>query len=198
MTAAGSGLPGPRSVAARAVEILAVIQADKEYPRLVASTKLYPDCWATFGGYPIVAEFNLDRDAEPLLAEALKVLALKAAVYELSGGDEAAAELVIPAPVDEMVHAVIAQFTLLVRMMSRTGIALCHMTDMEKFGYQKGNYAHQCYVAAWGQPPERYWIDAAETSRCLEILSALYASIGISDLGRRHDIAFGEQPALSR
>ncbi|MGH3936546.1 MAG: hypothetical protein ACRDS1_16470 [Pseudonocardiaceae bacterium] len=38
-----------------------------------------------------------DTDAEPLFHDALKVLCLKAAMYELTGGDEQAAELLVSA-----------------------------------------------------------------------------------------------------
>ena len=59
---------------------------------------------------------GLASDAGPLLIEALRVLALKAAVFELTDGDEQAAELLVPGPVDEMVHAVLAQFTVMTRI----------------------------------------------------------------------------------
>jgi hypothetical protein len=84
------------------------------------------------------------------------VLCLKTAVYELTGGDEHAAELIVAAPVDEMVHAVLAQHTLCVRMTTRLGIRFVHMTDRERFGYRKGEYTYRAYVAAgWGEPNER-------------------------------------------
>lgn len=89
------------------------------YPRLERSARRYPDCWATFTGYPIVSHWDLDADSEPLFHDALRVLCLKAAVYELSGGDEQAAELLVSAPVDEMVHAILAQFTLMTRLQMR-------------------------------------------------------------------------------
>jgi hypothetical protein len=181
----------PRIVGERAADILTALQADSEYDRLIASTALYPDCWATFTGYPIVAEFDLEKDSGPLFAEAVKVLALKAAIYELTGGDEAAAELVISAPVDEMVHAVIAQYTLCVRMQTRTAITLVHMTDRERFGWNPGDYTQDCYQAAgWGTPPARYWIGATETHRRLQILYRAYESIGVHGGGRRHTLTF--------
>ena len=64
----------------------------------------------------------MERDAAPLLGEALRVLALKAAVFELCGGDEHAAELLVPAPVDEMIHAVLAQFTLMTHLQRDLGV----------------------------------------------------------------------------
>lgn len=106
----------PAVVGLRAAQILDLVRASEEYDRLVGSTMMYPDCWATFTGYPIIAQWDLAIDAEPLFQEALRVLCLKAAVYELTVGDEIAAELIVAAPVDEMVHAVLAQYTLCVRM----------------------------------------------------------------------------------
>jgi hypothetical protein len=190
--------PDPAAVGRRAAEILDLVQASNEYARLVSSTRRYPDCWATFTGYPIVARWNLETDAEPLFHEAIRVLCLKAAVYELSAGDEHAAELVISAPVDEMVHAVLAQYTLCVAMTRRLGITFVHMTDRERFGWRHGDYTHQCYSAAgWGVPPSRYWIDGAETGRRLAVLNDRYRSIGIHDDGRRHDIDFNEARPLA-
>ncbi len=183
--------PDPAAVGHRAGQILAAVEECEEYDRLVASTRLYPDCWATFTGYPLVARFDLAVDAGPLFVEAMRVLALKSAVYELSGGDEAAAELVIAAPVDEMVHAVLAQYTLCVRLTERLGIRFVHMTDRERFGYVPGGYTHQCYLAGgWGEPNPRYWIDADETDRRLTILTRRYGQVGIRDGGRRHEFDF--------
>jgi hypothetical protein len=88
---------------------------------LVDSVTRYADCWATFTGYPIIARFDLEADAPSPFAEAMRVLCLKSAVFELSDGDEDAAELVVSAPVDEMVHAVLAQYTLCQTMTARLG-----------------------------------------------------------------------------
>lgn len=88
------------------------------------------------------------------------MLALKTAVFELTCGDEEAAELEISAPVDEMVHATLAQYTLCQTMTAKLGIQFVHMTDQERFGYRVGGYADQCYTAAgWGEPNRRYWLD---------------------------------------
>lgn len=152
---------------------------------------MYPDCWATFTGYPIIARWDLAKDAEPLFVEAMRVLCLKTAVYELTRGDETAAELVVSAPVDEMVHATLAQYTLCVRMTHRLGITFVHMTDRERFGYRRGGYTDRCYLAAgWGRPNPRYWIDAEEADRRLGLLNERYARVGIHDAGRRHDLDF--------
>jgi hypothetical protein len=188
--------PEPAAVGRRAAEILNLVQGSEEYGRLVESTKMYPDCWATFTGYPTICQWDLAVDAEPLFAEAMRVLALKAAVYELTGGDEQLSELVVPAAVDEMVHAVLAQFTLVVQMTRELGLTFVHMTDKERFGWQRGDYTHACYLAAgWGEPPERYWIDGEETIRRLAVLNERYEQAGISELGRRHDLDFASASA---
>ena len=109
----------------------------------------------------------------------------------VAGGDEETAELVVSAPVDEMVHAVLAQYTLCQHMTQRLGIRFVHMTDRERFGWQPGDYTSRCYAAAgWGEPPARYWIAAGETRRRLRVLNDKYTSIGIFDDGRRHTIDF--------
>jgi hypothetical protein len=184
-------LPTPAEVGRRAIEILALIEASDEYPRLAKSAKFYADCWATFTGYPIVVKWNLETDTEPLFIEALRVLALKTAVFELTDGDEQAAELMVSAPVDEMVHAVLAQYTLCQIMTDKVGIRFVHMTDQERFGWKRDDYTHRCYLAAgWGEPDPRYWIDGEETRRRLLILNSRYQAAGIGRDGRRHDIDF--------
>jgi hypothetical protein len=161
-----------------------------EFPRFERSTRLYPDCWATYTGYPIIARWNLERDGGPLFEEALKALCLKAAVMHLTS-DEKRAELAIPPAVDEMLHAMCAQFGLGVAIQEELGIPVVHMTDQEEFGYTTGDFTWQCYVAAnWGEPPVRYWLSASVVAARLSELERLYESIGIHDNGRRHDITF--------
>jgi hypothetical protein len=189
-------MPSATTVGQRAADLLNLIEQSPEYNRLVASTRMYPDCWATFTGYPLICEFDLAKDAEPLFVEAMRVLALKTAVWELSGGDEYAAELLVSPPVDEMVHAVLAQFTLVTRMSRRLGVQLVHMTDRERTGWEPDGYTADCYRAAgWGEPPSRYWIGTAEVTRRLGILAGLYAQAGIHDGGRRHSHTFEPVPA---
>ncbi len=191
-------LPEPETVAARAREVLEILHQWPGFERLWKATRMYPDCWGTFTGYPTIAQFDLEQDAGPLLNEALKTMALKTAVFELTGGDETAAELVIPAPVDEMIHALLAQHNLARRFETETGLHLVHMTDRERFGWERGDYTHRCYLAAWGEVPERYWIDNAETARRHRILGRRLASIGIQDLGRRHTLTFADEPEEQR
>jgi hypothetical protein len=192
-------MPAPERVGARATEILDAMREHSAWDRLTSSSMRYSSCWATFTGYPTISRWNLDRDAGPLLVEALRVLALKAAVYELTGGDEEAAELLVPAPVDEMIHAVLAQFTVMTRMQSDLGIVLPHATELEEFTYSRGCVTDDYYAAAgWGDQPVRYWLDSAEVDRRLAVLERQYGAAGIDRNGRSHDITFdAETEAVS-
>jgi hypothetical protein len=186
--------PDAAEVGRRAAEILTLIKGTDEFARLEKSAKDYTDCWATFTGYPLIANWNLTADTGPLFEEALRVLALKTAVFELSNGDEHAAELEISAPVDEMVHAVLAQYTLCQTMTDKLGIRFVHMTDQERFTYEAGGYTDHCYAAAgWGEQNRRYWLDRAEMGRRLDILGAKYESVGIQAEGRSHNFSFEEK-----
>lgn len=189
-------LPEPTAVASRAVEILDLIEGDPDCERLRRSALLYESCWATHNGYVLISRWDQDTDAPPLFDEALRVLALKTAVWELTGEDETAAELQIAAPVDEMVHAILAQYTLCQRMTARLGIAFVHMTDQERFGWRPGDYTEACYKAAgWGDLNGRYWIGAEETGHRLTILGERYQSVGIHGFGRSHEIDFAVEKA---
>jgi len=44
--------PDPAAVGCRAAEILDLVVDSEEYGRLTASTRPYPDCWATFYRVP--------------------------------------------------------------------------------------------------------------------------------------------------
>lgn len=184
-------MPEAALVGQRAAEILESIRGHRLYERLTGSSMKYSTCWSTFTGYPLVSRWDLDRDAEPLLDEALRVLALKAAVYELTNGDETAAELLVPAPVDEMVHAVLAQFTVMTRLQTDLGVIFPHATELERFQYTRGCMTDEYYAATgWGQQPLRYWLSAKEVERRLTILEFAYKQAGIARAGRRHDIDF--------
>ncbi|MFF0099747.1 hypothetical protein ACFYO8_10470 [Micromonospora sp. NPDC005257] len=184
-------LPEPAEVGRRAAEILDLITQHPSSERLHNSSMKYSSCWATFTGYPAISRWSLDRDAGPLLTEAMRVLALKAAVFELSGGDEEAAELLVPAPVDEMIHAVLAQFTLMSRMQRDLGVTFPHATELEEFTYARGCLTDAYYAAAgWGPQPLRYWLDSAEVTRRLDQLNAHYQAAGLGRDGRSHDFDF--------
>ncbi len=191
-------LPVPAEVGVRAAEILAAIEEHPSYGRLKQSSTKYTDCWGTFTGYPLISEWDLQKDAEPLFTEAMRVLALKTAVYELTGGDEYAAELECSAPVDEMVHAVLAQYTLCQQLTAALGIVFVHMTDQERFSYRHDGYTDRCYAAAgWGAQDRRYWIDLDEMARRLGILGERYSAIGFEPAGRGHDIDFAAPTAFA-
>jgi len=184
-------MPAPEAVGERAAQIFDAMRAHPGWERLNGSSMRYSSCWATFTGYPTIARWSLDQDAGPLLVEALRVLALKAAVYELTGGDEARAELLVPAPVDEMVHAVLAQFTLMSRMQADLGVVFPHATELEDFGYTRGAITDAYYTAAgWGEQNLRYWLDAAEVNRRLEILDSHLGPAGFGRGGRSHTLTF--------
>jgi hypothetical protein len=111
-------LPSPDRVAERAHQIQVAIQADHEYAAFEAATLEYSEDWQCFTGFPVISEWHLENDSPALLIGGLRALALKAAVYELTG-DENAAEIPIAVPVDEMTHAMIAQPQLLARIAER-------------------------------------------------------------------------------
>ncbi len=187
-------LPAPSAVGTRAAEILVAVEQDGQFGRLKTSSQAYADCWATFTGYPVVAQWNLEGDKVALFDEAMKALCLKAAVYELTQGDEQAAELLISLPVDEMTHAVLAQHNILTGLQLRLGVLLPHMTDLEEFGWEPGDYTSQCYAAAgWGEMNPRYWVGTTEAKRRLGILDQAYSGAGLHDLGRRHEFTFAER-----
>jgi hypothetical protein len=192
-----TAMPAPEAVGPRAVQIIDLIRGDEQFAALRRSSLKYADCWSTYTGYPLVASWNLDSDAPPLFDEGLKVLALKAAVFDATS-DDIAAELLVSPPVDEMVHAIIAQAGLTKRIFDRLGITCVHQTDHEEFGWNPGDYTQQCYQAAgWGTPPVRYWLAADETLRRRAMLNDRYATIGIERDGRRHSIDFTQaEPEL--
>lgn len=184
-------MPTAAEVGKLAADILRRMQEHPAHKRLVTSSMKYSTCWATFTGYPVIAFWNLDRDAAPLLDEALKVLALKAAVFSLTGGNEQAAKLLVPSPIDEMVHAVLAQFTVMCDIQIDLEIRFPHATELERFDYTHGCATDDYYAAAgWGEQPGRYWLDAAEVNRRLGILNAHYRDAGIHPFGRSHSHGF--------
>ncbi|MGV9884476.1 hypothetical protein [Streptomyces sp. NPDC003006] len=184
-----STLIQPETVAARARQILTTWKADEEWARLWDSCAKYSSDWDDFYGYPIILDYDAVADAPALFTETTRLMALKAAMYELTDGDEKAAELAQPVPVDVMSHALTAQFTVLSRIQERTGSRFVHATDMEDgFAggtWNPGDFTHQAYRAAWGPVNERFWIDADETERRRKVLDEVYAQIGVTERGRK-------------
>lgn len=125
-----AALPEPAAVAARARDILADWQADDEMGVVLAGCEKYSSDWDDFYGGPLISTYSVARDAGHLLGDALKVMASKSAVYEMTG-DELAAELPVPVPVDVTCHALCAQFTALSRIQQRTGHLFVHSTVNE-------------------------------------------------------------------
>lgn len=184
--------PVPEKTAGRAREIRSAWLADSEMPVVLDGCAKYSSDWDDFYGGPLISEYSVARDARHLLDAALKVMAIKTAVYELTG-DEKAAELPVPVPIDVTSHALCAQFTALSRIQARTGHLFVHSTVNEYIvdtPWRCGDYTHQCYRAAFGPVDERYWIDAGEAERRRKILDGKYASIGITDRGMTSAISF--------
>ncbi|MEU3050326.1 hypothetical protein ABZ705_28120 [Streptomyces sp. NPDC006984] len=180
-----TALPAPADVAARAREIHRAWKADAEMTTVLDGCAKYTSDWDDFYGGPLISTYSVARDAVHLLDDALKVMALKSAVYELTG-DELLAELPVPVPVDVTCHALCAQFTALSRIQSRTGHAFVHSTVNEHIvttPWDAGDYTHQAYEAAFGPVNDRYWIPAAEAERRRQVLDGRYATIGITDRG---------------
>lgn len=185
-------LPAPAEVGPVAARILAAIHADPEYPRLIDGCGRYNSDWTCTTGTLAIARWDQAADAVPLLEEALRALSLKAAVFALTG-DEETAELPIARPVDEVVHAVLAQRTLTERLAERCGLKVVHMTDTEQRTgeYETGDSTWQAYLAAFGvAPPTRYWLGGAEHQRRVTLLSGRLAEVGLYDQGRRHSLDF--------
>lgn len=184
--------PNPLDVARAAADIMRTITTDPEYPRLRETCRRYDEDWACIAGTLTIAEWDIADDAGPLITEALRALALKSAIYRLTG-NERTAEIPIARPVDEVLHAVLAQRTLTERMAARGGFQLVHMTDTEVAapGYEPGDYTNACYAKAYGiEPPARYWLGADEHERRLQYLDERLAQVGIRDLGHRHTFTF--------
>ena len=183
--------PDPQAVGRRAAEIVDLIHHSAHHPQLAAAARMLPHRWVTLTGIALVVTLDLTTDAEPLLREAWRLLALRAAVYELTGSHTTAATLVAPAPVDDAVRVVLAEHTLSTQVAQELGIWLVQQTtEWTPLGWQPGNYTHRCYQAAWGEPDERYWIDADETTRRLTTLTSRYADIGIRRGGSQHNLRF--------
>lgn len=177
--------PAPEAVAERAQDIRAAWLADEEMTTVLKGCAQYGSDWDDFYGGPLISTYSVERDAAALLQDAVRVMALKTAVYEMTG-DELAAELPVPVPVDVTCHALCAQITALSRIQARTGHLFVHSTVNEHTNatpWRLGDYTHQAYRAAYGAVDERYWIDADEAERRREVLDERYASIGITDRG---------------
>lgn len=184
--------PTPESVAERARTIHGDWLADPEMAAVLDGCAKYSSDWDDFYGGPLISNYSVAQDAGNLLADAVKVMAIKSAVYEVTG-DELASELPVPVPVDVTCHALCAQITALSRIQTRTGHLFVHSTVNEHVNdtpWTSGDYTHQAYRQAFGPVDERYWFDASEAERRRKILDAKYATIGITDRGMTSAISF--------
>ncbi|CUW33440.1 MULTISPECIES: hypothetical protein [Streptomyces] len=180
-----AALPAPADVAERARAIHAAWQADAEMQTVLDGCAKYSSDWDDFYGGPLISTYSVARDAGHLLVDALRVMALKTAVYELTG-DELLAELPVPVPVDVTCHALCAQFTALSRIQQRTGHPFVHSTVNEHVNdtpWDTGDFTHRAYEEAFGPVNDRYWIPAEEAERRRRVLDGKYASIGITERG---------------
>ncbi|MFD7835520.1 hypothetical protein [Streptomyces sp. NPDC059761] len=195
-TAVDSTMPTPEEVGARAKRIYEAFRADPEFRAFKAATLAHLTRWQCFGGPVLVSNWDLVLDRESLFREAVRALVLKSAVCELTGGDERAAEIAISDPVDEMVHASLAQQQVLERICTRQEFQVIHQTDQESNDYREGDYTSKCYYVAFGrQPVARFWLDAEVVASRKQELAALFKTIGIRDLGEKHDIVFADTVA---
>ncbi|WP_370417310.1 hypothetical protein AB8O64_01135 [Streptomyces sp. QH1-20] len=180
-------LPDVREVAEGAQQVLKGIEADGEYERLrvaaLASTEV------SFAGFPLISRWDAARDCGPLFTEALRAVALRASVLVLTIDDEAS-HLAVPAPVDAMVHVVLAQGALVWRLAESNLLSLVHRSNRENHAYRTGCCTHACYREAWGDPPARYWLDQQEADRRLADMNERYESIGLRPGGRGHSFDF--------
>jgi hypothetical protein len=189
--------PAPEETAQRARAILDDWLADPEMGAVLDGCTKYNSDWDDFYGGPLIPEYSVQRDAAHLIHGTIRVMALKSAVYELTG-DEVAAELPVPVPLDVTSHALCAQFTALSRIQERTGHPFVHSTVNEHLlntPYRSGDYTQQAYETAFGPIDSRYWIDADEAERRRVILDGLYAGIGITERGMTSAIGFAEAQA---
>ena len=123
--AATIALPGTAETADRAAGIYAAWTADPEMPDVAGS-----------------------------MADAVRVLAIRAAVHDTTGDEDAAA---IPAPAVVELSGLMLdrQFPELRRVIERT----CHRFIPAAPGtcWQPGGYAHQVYTEAFGAVSGRHW-----------------------------------------
>ncbi|CAO5157173.1 conserved hypothetical protein [Frankia sp. AiPs1] len=169
--------PGPHTAGERAAVILDAIEAHPQFGRLRTGTLAYAERWVTFTGFPLLAEWDVHVDAPGLFVEAVRTMAMRAAVFELTG-DERLAELAVAGPVDEMVHALATQFAALSRLQADLVLMFVPSTGVragrfgygwrteDSDGYDLDGYTDRVYRASgWGEPPRRFWLGHIETRR---------------------------------
>lgn len=118
-------LPAPAMTARRAVRILSAWTADAEIP-----------------------------DVAGCAEDAVRVLAVRAAVHAETGSERAAA-LPAPAVVELTARLLDSQFPELRAVLARTGHTLVHGAEGAR--WEPGDYLHRTYVAAFGPAAGRHW-----------------------------------------
>lgn len=123
--AATIALPAPETTARRAAEILAVWEADPALPETAGC-----------------------------LADAVRVLAVRAAVHEATGDADVAA---LPAPgvVELSARLLVQQFPEVHEVVNRSGHAF--VAGAEGTRWEPGGYLHRAYAGAFGQAGGRHW-----------------------------------------
>jgi hypothetical protein len=87
--------------------------------------------------------------------DAVRVLAVRAAVHETTGDERLSADLAAPAVVELTARLLEGQFPELLRVLARTGHVVVHGTEGARF--EPGGYVYQTYVAAFGPAVSRHW-----------------------------------------
>jgi hypothetical protein len=118
-------LPAPATTAHRARRILVVWAADPQMP-----------------------------DVAGCAEDAVRVLAVRAAVHEQTG-DERLATMPAPAVVELTARLLESQFPELTGVLRRTGHTVVHGALGSR--WEPGDYLHRVYVAAFGSVTGRHW-----------------------------------------
>ncbi|MGW7276517.1 hypothetical protein ACWGH5_39235 [Streptomyces sp. NPDC054864] len=121
-------MPQPHEVGEAARRMHTAFEADEEFAAFRTAVLTYNKDWPCYSGFAVISQSDITRDGEPLFTAGLRALLLKSAVFALTG-DEQAAEIALPNPVDDVTHAMIAQPQMLTRMTERLGMTVIHQTD---------------------------------------------------------------------
>lgn len=161
-------------------------RADRCWEPLQAAALAHLRRWPSMTGLPVIDRLDLDSDTEPLLEEAGRALAIKAAAY-INAGDALPAMLPVAAPVEEALHALIAQVAMLRAITDRAGVRIVQHTPAAPLAYHSGCLTHDSYTAAWGEPPARYWLDHDTVTTRQYYLARLYTRVGLAADGHALD-----------
>lgn len=170
--------PTPDRLADEASQCLTEWKADASWQDLRERALAHLTRWPALLGAPVIACLDLARDGGPLLEQAARAMAIKAAGHILAGTD-LPAMLPVAVPVEEAVNAFTAQVDLLRGITDRTGVRLVQHTPAEVLPYRAGCLTHDAYTAAWGEPPARYWLDHDTVTARQQHLLGLYTSAGL-------------------